>query len=433
MSVSLSWDVSVSYPSATEATVTVKLKAKSSNGSYNNNSKSGYITIDGTKYTFSHSFGKNTTTILATKSKTVSRTTASRSISLKASYTTGVSSGTITKSGSTTVSARPAYTVTFNGNGGTSSSVTVYYGYTTTFPSLTRTGYTHVNWKNSGGTAYAKGATTPAVTGNITYTAQWTLNTYPVYFNANGGTEGSATQLTRTYNTAMAITSAVTPSRQYYNFLGWATSSTATAAQYTTSYPASTSTSAITLYAVWEMAYTPPKFDVAQFVPKRVNSQGQPDEDGDNALIPVVWTNGKNADQTTAQVTSVTYEYKLSSATAWTTLATHTISSGSSDSLTTTGGLFSTNNMYDIRVTLTDANTSVTSTYIWKVVPAALNQALKFLFGVEVTAEKDIVINIDDNAAPGTIDGDLKAALQALGWYDTVSNGGVLKDTNNNS
>ena len=416
MSVSLTWDVSVSYPSATTATVTVKLKAKSSNGSYNNNSKSGWIKIDGTKYTFSHSFGKNTTTTLATKSKTVSRTTASRSISLSASYTTGVSSGTITKSGSTTVAARPAYTVTFNGNGGSTSTATVYYGYTTTFPSSagTRTGYTLNNWGTSasGGTTYAKGATTPAITGAVTYYAQWTPNTYTVNYNANGGTSGSITSQSRTYGVDMAISSSATPTRTGFNFLGWADSASATSPQYTSMYPASTSTSTVTLYAVWEAAWIPPTFDTGYTVPTRT-----PDQDSCNVRFPIKWTNGKNANGTTCQVTSIKIEYKLQSASSWTTLGTISVSSGTTKEYTSTGNLFSTTEAYDIRITLTDANTSVTylsfiskSSYIWKIDHASN----KFVFGV------DVLLPLDTNAASGSVDGDIYSALVALGWTDVI-------------
>ncbi len=420
MSVSLTWDVSVSYPSATTATVTVKLKAKSSNGSYNNNSKSGWIKIDGTKYTFSHSFGKNTTTTLATKSKTITRTTASQSISLSASYTTGVSSGTITKSGSTTVSARPAYTVTFNGNGGSNSTKTVYYGYTTTFPTSagSRTGYTLNNWGTSasGGTTYAKGATTPTITAARTFYALWTPNQYAVNYNANGGTSGSVTSQNRTYNTAMTIDANATPTRQHYNFLGWADSDTATAPQYTTTYPASTSTSAITLYAVWVPAYIPPSIDVDQTVPYRSTS-GAADQDGKNVTFPLYWTNGENQDGTAAQVNEIAIQYRESGTSTWTTLTTLTNVTGTSATYTSTGDLFATSKAYDIKITFTDNNTSIEylsfiskSSFIWKVD----NVNNRFVFGV------DVLLPLDTDAAAGTVDGDLTAALVALGWDSDV-------------
>lgn len=246
MAVSLVWTVTVTNTSDTAATVKVVLKAKSTYGSYNKNSRSGYITIDGTKYTFSHSFNTgqatNATTTIATKSKSISRTTSSKSVSIKASYSTGVSSGTITKSGSTTVSARPTYTVTFNANGGTGGkSVSVYSGYTTTFPATSRTGYTFGSWNG-----YAQGATTPAITSNRTYTASWTINTYKVTLDAQSGSV-SSTSYTKTYGTNLSLP---TPTRTGYYFGGWWTGTNGTGTNYNTTY---TANAAATLYAKWTL------------------------------------------------------------------------------------------------------------------------------------------------------------------------------------
>lgn len=420
MAASLTWSVSVTNSSDTTATVKVTLKCKSTYGSYNADAVSGYITIGGTKYSFSHSFSANTTTTLATKSKSITRTTASQSISIKASYSTGVSSGTITKSGSATVSARPKYTVTFNGNGGTSSSATVYYGYTTTFPTSTRTGYTLANWGSSSHTA---GATTPAITAAKTFTASWTANKYTVSFNANGGIAGETTQLTRTYNTAMSINEGVTPSRFGFNFLGWADSTTATEAQYTSSYPASTSTADMTLYAVWEESFVAPAFNLSGTKASRCDSSGNLTQDGTYAKIAVSWTNGKNADASTAQVTSVKYEYKLEDSESWTAITTQEITSGTTASLTT-ASLFTTSLTYNIRITLTDDNTAISyttfiskSSYIWRV-PSG-GQSLELGVDLVVNDNKDITLTIDDSAGSGT-DYDIKTALTALGWDVTA-------------
>lgn len=110
MAVSLSISISQGSQSVANNTtvVSVTAYAKSTNGSYNNNSKSGSITIDGTGYSFSSSFKKNTTTTLATKSKTVTHNSdGTRTVYASASYTTGVSSGTISASGSKTLSTIP--------------------------------------------------------------------------------------------------------------------------------------------------------------------------------------------------------------------------------------------------------------------------------------------------------------------------------------
>ena len=91
-----------------QTVVSVTAYAKSTNGSYNNNSKSGTIVIDGTSYSFTSSFKKNTTTTLSTKSKTVTHNAdGTRTVSASASYATGVSSGTIRASGSKTLTTIP--------------------------------------------------------------------------------------------------------------------------------------------------------------------------------------------------------------------------------------------------------------------------------------------------------------------------------------
>lgn len=75
--------------------------------------------------------------------------------------------------------------------------------------------------------------------------------TYSVNYNANGGSGAPAGQ-TKTYGQTLTLSS-VKPTRAGYNFLGWATSSTATTATYQPggSY---TTNAGITLYAVWQVA-----------------------------------------------------------------------------------------------------------------------------------------------------------------------------------
>ena len=89
------------------------------------------------------------------------------------------------------------YTVTFNANGGSSSpaSQSVESGSTFTFPSAgTKTHYSFDGWTSTGSTPYyAAEATSPAVTGNITYTAHWTVSDaqYDVTYSPGEGGSGS--------------------------------------------------------------------------------------------------------------------------------------------------------------------------------------------------------------------------------------------------
>ena len=73
--------------------------------------------------------------------------------------------------------------------------------------------------------------------------------TYSITYNANGGS-GAPSAQTKTKDVSLTL-STTRPSRAGYNFLGWATSSSAASAQYQ---PGSTYTANanVTLYAVWE-------------------------------------------------------------------------------------------------------------------------------------------------------------------------------------
>lgn len=124
-----------------------------------------------------------------------------------------------------------SYTATFNGNGGSTpspSSITKEYNTTLgTLPTCTRTGYTFLGWytASSGGT---KISTTTVVTKDITYYAQWSINSYTLTFNPNGGTV-TPTSKNLEYNSVYGTLP--TPTRasdaQYtYTFAGWYTAAT---------------------------------------------------------------------------------------------------------------------------------------------------------------------------------------------------------------
>ena len=233
MAVSLKWTVTPTYTS-TKCTVKVTLKAVSTYGSWAA-SASGSISIGGTSYSFSHGYSANTTTTLATKSKTISLTTSKQTIKIAASFATGTSSGTVKKSDTITIAARPTYTVTFNANGGTKTSkVTVLNEATTKFPSAgTRTGYKMLGWASSASAlqpAYSVGANTPQITSSRTYYAVWQRITYTATFNVNGGT-GTISSGSSYYNATYTFPSS-TPEKTNYVFVGWSTNKSATQASY---------------------------------------------------------------------------------------------------------------------------------------------------------------------------------------------------------
>lgn len=124
-----------------------------------------------------------------------------------------------------------SYTATFNGNGGgTPSPSTITKEYNTalgTLPTCTRTGYTFLGWytASSGGT---KISTTTVVTKDITYYAQWSINSYTLTFNPNGGTV-TPTSKNLEYNSAygtLPTPTRVSDAQYTYTFAGWYTAAT---------------------------------------------------------------------------------------------------------------------------------------------------------------------------------------------------------------
>lgn len=134
MAVSISISITQNSQSITDNTsnVTCKVVAKWTNGSYNHLQKSGWLKIDGTKYTFTNNFNTSETTsgskTLFTKTVNVAHATdGSKKLSCSASYTSGVSSGTVTASASKTLTTIPRKSTLSVANGtlGTAQTLTV--------------------------------------------------------------------------------------------------------------------------------------------------------------------------------------------------------------------------------------------------------------------------------------------------------------------
>ena len=124
----------------------------------------------------------------------------------------------------------------------------------------TRSGYQFAGWATtSGGTAtYQPGALVDVSSGSVTLYAVWQeAHVFTLNYNANGGTGAPAAQTETTTNTSATFTiSSTIPTKENYDFAGWATTNSATTPIYVYNAnsftPASiTVTSNITLYAVW--------------------------------------------------------------------------------------------------------------------------------------------------------------------------------------
>ena len=116
------------------------------------------------------------------------------------------------------------HTVTFNGNGNDGGSMapqTASAPTALTLNGFTRTGYSFAGWGTvpGGPVVYADGANYD-FSADITLFAQWTLNSYTVSFDAQGG---SPTPVNQTVAYGALVTDPGTPARASHIFNGWFT------------------------------------------------------------------------------------------------------------------------------------------------------------------------------------------------------------------
>ena len=110
-------------------------------------------------------------------------------------------------------------TVTFNSQGGTAiSKVATTYGSKIKTPKTpTRTGYTFGGWYKDSACTAKWDFTKDTVKDNITLYAKWTMKTFTVAFNSQGGSAVAAMKVMQ-YAT---FTAPAAPTRMDYTFMGW--------------------------------------------------------------------------------------------------------------------------------------------------------------------------------------------------------------------
>ena len=125
---------------------------------------------------------------------------------------------------SLTAQATPiSYTITYDLGGGTVSGNPASYTVETdsfTLESPTRTGYTFAGWTGTDITGTSSTVTIPkGSTGDRTYTATWTANTYAITYAGMGGAQhGEDHPTTHTYDTDTLVPN---PTKDGYAFAGW--------------------------------------------------------------------------------------------------------------------------------------------------------------------------------------------------------------------
>ena len=143
--------------------------------------------------------------------------------------TDSVYKGTVAagKYGNVTLTAQwvaNTYTITYVYNNGSANTTATYnIEQAITLPSPTKTGYTFAGWKvtTAGGNwnttdSVYKGTVAAGKYGNVTLTAQWTVNTYTITYKYNNG----AADTTAKYTIEQSIT-LPSPSKTGYTFAGW--------------------------------------------------------------------------------------------------------------------------------------------------------------------------------------------------------------------
>lgn len=143
------------------------------------------------------------------------------------------------------------YTISYNANGGTGapSEQTKTHGVDLTLSSVvpTRSGYDFVNWYD--GTDYYSPGGIYSANSPASLYAQWRRKTYTVSYNANGGT-GAPSAQTKTHGVDLTLSSTV-PTNGNLRFMGWSTSSAASASAQYASGATYSGNDDLALYAVW--------------------------------------------------------------------------------------------------------------------------------------------------------------------------------------
>lgn len=298
-------------------------------------STSNQVKLTSKSYTWKHTRGKTAATrYLYAKLTNVDRVGA-----------------TMYASKTVTIPALATYTISYNANGGSGapSNQTKYYGNDLTLSSTvpTRTGYSFQGWaltkaNADAGTWYYSAGGTCGRNENLTLYAVWKANTYPVTYNANGGT-GAPSQQTKTYGVTLRLSSTI-PRRTNYNFLGWATSASSTTVTYRAGVNY-TANSAVALYAVWELAYTSPRITINAIY--RCDKDGNISDNGTYALFDLTWACDKN-------VVSAQVEFESSANSFTENLPINGTLGGSVEKVVVGDGNLSVEATYTVKITVTD-------------------------------------------------------------------------------
>lgn len=173
---------------------------------------------------------------------------------LDAGFTTGIAAIPMGSTGNLTLYAKWTannYTITFNSQGGNAViPIAAAYGTSVTLPAATRTGYTFAGWNtaaNGSGNTYAAGSSFTIPAGNLILFAQWTINTYTVSFDSQGGS--AVISVSGAYQ--LVVTLPAGPVLAGQTFLSWNTAADGSGTGYAAGASFTVPANDVTLYAQW--------------------------------------------------------------------------------------------------------------------------------------------------------------------------------------
>lgn len=183
---------------------------------------------------------------------------------------------------------------------------------------------------------------------------------YTISYNANGGSGAPGSQ-TKWYGETLTLTTSK-PVKEGYIFKGWATS-VANASAGTVNYASGasyTGNSAITLYAVWELAYTKPS--ITGVLVERCDANGNDDDEGGYAKVNFNWSVFQSS--LARYYGGNTYPYAnntIDSASVTVGTETESFTASTALPIIVGSGNFSTDAQYDVGITITDSQTIATA------------------------------------------------------------------------